>query len=237
MDIITKRGGYMRIAYLDDESFFLDHVESMFLTYLQNKPNSFSYTLFTNVDQLLFSMYDYNVFFLDIHLDGDNGVDIAKRIRNELGEVSIVFITSDPSYVFDGFKLNAVNYLLKPIQENQLFYCLDSLLDTNTDSLIIQVDGSSKRILCKEIAYIESDGHDIVVYAKEMYRFKDTLESIIDKLPNYFMRTHRSYIVNIALVESIFKEYAVINPYQIPIARNRYKDVNQAFISYNMRSK
>jgi DNA-binding LytR/AlgR family response regulator len=71
----------------------------------------------------------YDVLLLDIQMPGQNGIELAKKIREEDDIINIIFITAIPDYIQEGYDVEAINYLIKPVDEKKLYECLDRALE------------------------------------------------------------------------------------------------------------
>lgn len=225
----------MKIAIVDDEPLFISQIEECIEMYQQSHSVTFSFSSFTSAEEVLFHLHEFDVFFLDIQMGGMNGIQLAKTIRKEVGDAQIIFVTNEPNFIFDGYQLQALNYLLKPIQREQVFYCLDKLYEGDTKSLIVQVDKVTKHIKLKDILFIESDGHYVEIHADQIYRIKQTLDAVKEELDDNFIQIHRSYIVQIGKIQELNKDNIQVNNEIIPIARGKYKEVYSAFINFFKR--
>ena len=110
----------MNIAICEDEPVHLKHICSLVQKWSGGQT---SVSLFESAEELLFSYSPgkFDVFLLDIQMSGENGISLAQKIRRCNDSASIIFITAVSDYVFEGYDVGAVQYLLKPVNENKLF--------------------------------------------------------------------------------------------------------------------
>lgn len=178
-------------------------------------------------------------FFLDIQMGKMNGIDVAKRLRASGYNGIIVFLTAFREYVFRGYEVRALNYLLKPVKENILFLCLDEIAkELSNNTYIYRNKQEIVSIPYTDILTFSSRLHyvDILTVSGKCYEQMSTLNKIIVHLPSEFIRTHRSYIVNMAHIYRITSgTIELSNHMTTPIARSYSKDVIGAFVKYTTR--
>ncbi len=185
--------------------------------------------------------------FLDIQMPDLTGTALA---RNLAGGPKIVFTTAFEKYAIEGFKLDAVDYLLKPFDYEEFLAAaqkakrlveLEQKSETttiNSDNrfLFLKSDYKIRRINFDDIIYIESLKDYVKVYLKNEQKAilsLTTLKAIESKLPeSIFMRVHRSYIVNLNQVHTIDRYRIVFGSVYIPIGE-QYKEKFQEFVDKN----
>ena len=180
-----------------------------------------------------------SAFFLDIQMGQMNGIEVAKRLRESGYQGIIVFLTAFREYVFRGYEVRALNYLLKPVKENTLFLCLDEIAkELSNNTYIYRNKQEIVSIPYADILTFSSRLHyvDILTVDGKCYEQMSTLNKIIVHLPSEFIRTHRSYIVNMAHIYRITSgTIELSNHLTTQIARSYSKDVISAFAKYTTR--
>lgn len=168
-----------------------------------------------------------------------NGIEVAKRLRESGYHGIIVFLTAFREYVFRGYEVRALNYLLKPVKENTLFLCLDEIAkELSNNTYIYRNKQEIVSIPYTDILTFSSRLHyvDILTVDGKCYEQMSTLNKIIVHLPSEFIRTHRSYIVNMAHIYRITSgTIELSNHLTTQIARSYSKDVISAFAKYTTR--
>ena len=179
-----------------------------------------------------------DLIFLDINMPEISGLSFAKALTKK---IKIIFTTAYREYAIDGFDLQAVDYLLKPISFERLLQAINKYLDENipelrkeneiisekSDSIFVRSDRKMIKIKFSEIRYIESLSDYIKIYLPDRTVItRETLSNIEAKLPKSdFLRTHRSFIISIDGIESFTNEYIEITNKQIPISRSYKTEV------------
>lgn len=179
-----------------------------------------------------------DLIFLDINMPDISGLSFAKSMTKN---IKIIFTTAYREYAIDGFDLQAVDYLLKPISFDRLLQAINKYLDENMpleseaeeifpekcDSIFVRSDRKMIKINFSEINYIESLSDYLKIYLKDKTVVtRETLSNIQAKLPKRdFLRVHRSFIVSFSGIESFTNEYVEIGSNQIPISRSYKSEV------------
>lgn len=182
----------------------------------------------------LISTHKIDLIFLDINMPGISGLSFARSINNE---IKIIFTTAYREYAIDGFDLQAVDYLLKPIAFERLFRAINSfskihfkkgeqpLTEIKTlqnDFMFVRSDRKMIRINFAEVFYIESLSDYLKIYtSNNEIVIRETLSNIEKELPNSdFIRVHRSFIISVSALNSYTSEYVEVNGKSIPISRS-----------------
>lgn len=175
--------------------------------------------------------------FLDINMPEISGIAFAKSINKDL---KIIFTTAYRDYAVEGFDLQAVDYLLKPIAFDRLLKALNLYFDVYSDSKSTNIKAierndfifvrSNRRMLkvdFSDILFVESYSDYIKIHLQnETIVTRETISAIEAKLPKTkFMRIHRSYIVCLSKIQSFTNEEVTVNRKALPISRSYKKEV------------
>lgn len=138
----------------------------------------------------------YDIVLLDVQMSGQNGIELAKKIRKEDNMISIIFITAVIDYIQEGYDVSAINYLIKPVDESKLHECLDRALQKipkEEKSILIDAEGEIVRVRQKDIIYIEAFSHTIDINtAEKKFSVRKSISSIEKELDEkMFVRCHR----------------------------------------------
>ena len=180
-----------------------------------------------------------DLIFLDINMPEISGLSFAKSINTN---IKVIFTTAYREYAVDGFNLQAVDYLLKPISFERLLQAVNKYLGEKpfefvensaeivpekSDFIFVRADRKMIKINFSEINYIESLSDYIKIHLiNKIIVTRETITNIEAKLPQKeFLRIHRSYIVSISKIESFTNEFIEINNKALPISRSYKKEV------------
>jgi DNA-binding LytR/AlgR family response regulator len=174
---------------------------------------------------------DVDLLCLDIHMPQITGIDFLKSLKNP---PLVLFTTAHPDYAIEGFELDVVDYLLKPISLDRFMKAINKVEDrlekqgsaAENDHFYVKADKKLVKVFYKDMLYIEGL-KDYVILRNEKNRVitLQTMKSLENKLPQeHFIRVHRSYIVNIDKIQSIMGNMLEINEKgqikHIPVGKN-----------------
>jgi len=179
--------------------------------------------------------HSVDVIFLDIHLPKLKGMAFLKTLTNP---PAVIITTAYHQYAVEGFELNVIDYLLKPIEFERFLIAVNKVKtgqrekqvsnesEEKKDFIFLNVQKKKVKILFSEIVYIESQREYIrIVTTKNRYISKMSTHEIEALLPAHlFKRIHRSFIISISKIESYTAEMVEVNGVPIPIGRD-YRDV------------
>ena len=233
----------MKIAVCEDQAVQSDLLNTQIKNWANERDINISIDNFETAESFLFQWSDYNkydIIFLDIKLSKMSGIKLSNIIREKNKIIDIVFVTGFFKYALHGYKVGALQYLIKPIKTLDLYFCLDKTLnrinDNNeTSTLIIETTKKIIKLDYNEIYCCIMFSPYIDIHTNsEKITLRKKISEIGEILPSkYFVRCHRSYIVNVKYVKSITKKNVLLeNGVQIPISRGKYKEINDAFIDY-----
>lgn len=174
-----------------------------------------------------------DVIFLDIQMPQLTGLQLSKIISKD---IKVIFTTAYPDFALEGFELNAIDYLLKPIAFERFYQAVSKLQsspkteiqNTNqTDFIFIKTDGKNKfaRLFLKDILYIESLQNYVCIHtAGQQMITHSSLKNVIESLPESdFVQIHKSYVVSLKQIEATDSFSVFINNKELPIGAT-YKD-------------
>lgn len=177
-----------------------------------------------------------DLLFLDIEMPGLKGTDFLKNL---IVKPKVIFTTAYRNYAIEGFDLNAVDYLLKPIFFDRFFQAIEKFLQsvktqniqqvstTDNNFLFIKINKKNTKVIFDDINYIESLGDYIKIHLLDKtLTTKHSLTSFEQKLTSDFLRVHRSYIVNTNKITAYTKADVEIGNIEIPIG-----DSYKAFVN------
>ena len=185
----------------------------------------------------IISNQDIDLVFLDINMPEISGISFAKSINKN---IRIIFTTAYRDYAVEGFELQAVDYLLKPISFERLLKAVNTYFEVynpsknkedqvgnSADFMFVRSDRRMLKIDFDTIIYIESYSDYIKIHLKnEIVVTRETISTVEAKLPSsQFLRIHRSYIISISHISSFTNEHVVINGKTLTISRSYKKEV------------
>lgn len=198
---------------------------------------------FNSGEELLQAEENFDIVFLDIMMDGLDGMKTAKRIRKKASCRLLVFISASREYVFDAYDVEAFWYLVKPVETWKLKQVLKkAVLKTETaspDFILVNKGRQKQKIFLRDILYFEIMGRLIDIHKtggiSDYYGKISILEEELRE--KGFFRCHKSYLVHLKYVKGYNRQEAVLdNGEKIPISKRRYEEFCKALLSYMKKS-
>ncbi len=227
----------MEIAICDDEAIIQEQIKTWVM---QEQPNS-SVTLYGTGDSLLAAQTQFDIIFLDIQMEGTNGIETAKILRERNGEPILIFITGIREYVFEAFDVAAFHYLLKPIEEQKFRQVFSRAMEEvgkrkgrQRDLVMIKTKRQNFTLEKSSISYIESRGKKVAIHtAGETIEAYASMRGLESQLGAGFYRCHRGYLVNMAHVEGYSHESIILsNGAYAYLAKEKYGEFVKAYMRY-----
>lgn len=226
------------IAICDDEEKQRVYIKSLVERWLRQTFHHVKIQEYASSEQFLFEQaYDRTqILFLDIEMEKMDGIALAREIRKHNRQMQIIFVTGYMEYIQEGYDVEALHYLLKPVSQEKI----DSVLERAVERLktadavfLVECGGEVLRLPLKEIRFIESNRNYNIIHADNDYEMRGTLSELEEKLDEAFVRVGRSYLVNFHYVRRIGKTELILNTGEkLLVPRGSYKKLNEAFIKY-----
>lgn len=236
----------MKIAVCDDEKVQRELIVRSTRQYFSDRKVPVQIQEYSSAEQLMFQYdlhSDIDIVLLDIQMEGMDGIALAKYLRNKNEGLSIIFITAMTDYIYEGFQVNAINYLLKPYEEEKLFACFDKAVEEcskQEELLVLRVDKELLKIKKNHILRAESDGHYVqLVTSDHNYRMKKSMKELEQELSEqHFLKISRSDIINLLGIERITtKEITLMNGDKLLVPKGKHKEISEAFIQCHFRKE
>ena len=225
----------MDIAVVDDEKAIREHVCALIE---EQQPGSVIEAYATG-EELLASGKRFDIVFLDIQMDGMNGIEAARELRERQEDTVLIFITGVKEYVFDALDLYAFHYLLKPIDEGKFAEVLQRAAGEakkKKEKKCLFIKTRNLMLDQSDILYIESRAKKLEIHtagadkAIEIYAAMDELER---QLWEGFYRCHRAYIVNMAHITEYDNESITLtNGDKVYLTKKKYGEFVKAYMWY-----
>lgn len=199
---------------------------------------------------------DFDLLLLDIELGaGMDGMHLARRIRGRDERLAIVFITGLPEYMSQGYDVQALHFLIKPVEERRLWEILDRALERTEkkEAFLLLERGTEPEVIpVSSILYVEAFSHACDIYVLENQKaarreVRMGMKEIQERLPSSaFVRCHRSYLVHLAYVRKICRNQVFLEYVDalsasrgtpagrgIPVSRGKERELYEAFLAYH----
>lgn len=235
----------MKIAVCEDISEEAEWLCEVIYRWSVENEKAVEITSYADAASFSFALEDilFDVLFLDIRMPGEDGVTLAKRLRKQAYDLSIVFVTGEREYIMEGYEIEAVNYLLKPLEEEKVFQCLNRICEKSRKQepfIILKTEDITVKLLQREIYLVEVFGHRLVyVTEKGNFEVVSTMKQARQELrEEWFVTCHRGVLVNLLYVDFVGKNSLLLSDdrrdfrREVPVSRRMYGEVNQAFIRF-----
>ena len=223
----------MYIAVVDDEKVIREDICKLIE---KQRPES-RVEAFSTGEELLASQGRFDIVFLDIQMDGMNGIEAARSLRERQDEIVLIFITGIKEYVFDAFDLYAFQYLLKPLDEKKFAEVLDRAVKEagrKKEKRGLFIKARNLTLDQTDILYIESRGKKVEIHTardKESIEIYASMEDLEGQLGEGFYRCHRAYIVNMAYITEYGGDSILLtNGDKVYLAKRKYGDFVKAYM-------
>ena len=221
----------MEIAVVDDEKAVREHICALIE---EQQPGS-RIEAYATGEELLASGKGFDIVFLDIQMEGMNGIEAAKKLREQQEDTVLAFITGIKDYVFDALDLYAFQYLLKPIDEDKFAGVLERAVKEavrKKERHVLFIKSRNLTLDQSEILYIESRAKKVEIHtvrqAIEIYASMDELER---QLGEEFYRCHRAYIVNMdCITEYDGESITLTSGDRVYMAKKKYGEFVKAYM-------
>ncbi len=233
----------MKIAVCDDERVFSERLKNLIDDYYRTPERTVD--IFDSAAELLGHIQQepdaFDAVFLDIEMPELDGIQAARHIRKLNSDVGIIFLTSHTELAMEGYEVNALRFLAKPVNQVKLYEVL-ALLDKSVNRQCIVINDGGVNVMVKhsDVCYIKAENVYLrVVTENKNYLLRKKLADIESELDSgRFVRIHRSYIVGLEHVCS-FDGKAVImtDGTQLPLSRSCEKQFKDAVMNYLRRFK
>ena len=227
----------IRIAIVDDEKVIKEQIKKM----IEKKQTNCVIDTYSSGEEVLRSDKYYDITFLDIQMEGMNGIDTARALRQKAEDMVLIFITGVKEYVFDAFDVAAFHYLIKPIEENKFWeVCNRAVLEVSkkkqqpSGQIFIKTRSQSITLEQSDVLYIESRAKKVEIHTKthivEAYAAISELEK---QLVGSFYRCHRGYLVNMAFIAGYENDSITLNNGEtIILSKDKYSEFVKVYMRY-----
>lgn len=232
----------LRIAICDDEQFYREKIQMLLKRYFKTCSLPYEISTFVSGEDFLRQCENrvtYDIVFMDISMEELDGMQTAQQIRAFHSDTDIVFVTVFLDYALEGYKVNAVRYILKDTLDGAVAECMDAILHKKkAEQVTFSFMEGEKKLYTDNILYVESRKHKAVFFYMETeivnYQIYDKLDMIAEKLSGCgFLRIHKSYLVNLKHIRKISNYTVVLDTgEELPVPRLRYQAVKEAFVEY-----
>jgi DNA-binding LytR/AlgR family response regulator len=229
----------IRIAIVDDEQSMVNELVKYLERYEEEKNEDLKISYFSDGDEIV-EQYkaQFDIVFLDIQMRFMNGLETAQAIRKVDQEVNIIFVTNMTQFAMQGYKVDALDYVQKPISYISLAKCISKAIEkvrrNKTKFITVPVKNGAFRIDVSDIYYVESQKHVLVFHTRlgdvKTYGKMIEAEQQLERLN--FCRGNKGYLINLSHVIGIKDNQAILRGEQLNLSRTRRNKFMEALAEY-----
>lgn len=194
---------------------------------------SIAITCFESGEKFLscFHKNKFDIIFLDIYMNELSGIETAARIRKSDKRCPIVFITTSPDHALESYRAQAVDYILKPVEQGALTALFEQILQSCTDRPMLKItaDRKKKEIPLEDILYVSVNDKTCHVHtADEVFTAYTTIEELNRQLGSFpFLRCHQSFIVNMDYIANLEQDFHMISGEVVYVRQSEYEKIRR----------
>jgi DNA-binding LytR/AlgR family response regulator len=230
----------VRIAIVEDEKEFQEQLSAYLKRYQDTSGEKIQVTIFEDgLDIIENYQSEWDIILMDIKMKHMDGMEAAHKIRAMDTEVILMFITTMAKYAINGYEVDAMDFVLKPIRYAQFSTKIIKAVNmikrkSKKKYLLLPVEERKERVSTDEILYVEVKNHNVVIITeKRSYSLRDSMKKIEEELSDsHFARCNQSYLVNLKHVTGIEKDMAYMGEHTVPISRPKKKVFLKALSDY-----
>lgn len=232
----------IHIAVCDDEKSMSEKIEKLVEFFFRKKKTDISVAVYSSGEELLKSDERIDILFLDIGMQGMDGIETARVLRADGYNGFLIFVTVLKEMVFQSFEVQPFDYLVKPVREEcfeqtmeRLFLSMQDRLSTKNINLLVRKGCESNIISFQDIICCEIIDRKVYLYliSGEIIDYYEKMDDLEKKLDGRFFRCHRSYLINLNHLQSYRDNTAYMaDGKEIPVSRLRGKEFSKAILRY-----
>ncbi len=233
-------GKIINVAIVDDQKEDAEQLEEYLIKYEEEHDVSIRITVFLASFDFLETYHgEYDVIFLDIEMSGSDGLEAAREIRSKDTAVGIIFVTSMIQYAINGYEVNAIDFMVKPVGYYNFKVKLEKafrfFMTRNIKEILISNKEGIQKILASDIFYIEKERDDLVFHTRQgIFRERGSFKSIKEELTELpFTECTSGCLVNLNHVKRVGKDTVTLaETVELPLSRRLKQRFSKEYISY-----
>lgn len=231
----------LRFAICDDNAADRGEMLRLVMKYLNQNAYIAEVDTFESGEALLErDQTKYDLIFMDIFMDGENGIQIARRLMEKGIDTQIIFCSTSNEFAAESYDVSALRYMIKPVQEDKLFHTLDRYFRAHTvlRTLTYKQNRMDESVYIADVIWIEAGDHKSIIHTRSgEITTRTTIAQLLEQLDGIdFVRPIRYAVVLLKSVVAIPTDVVTLEGgTTIPVSRDQRAAVKKAFADYKMR--
>ncbi|MBQ2752501.1 MAG: response regulator transcription factor [Firmicutes bacterium] len=236
----------MKIAVCDSSGIYRDLIADILNLYFSSnfdyKFMSHEFIKFENSASLIYDFEEgrfFDIIFIDVYMKKMSGIDAARKLREKGYKGAIILVSETAKYAVEGYEVGAFRYMIKPFGYEEIAAVMDKLVSSiEDDAFVIHKRNEIIRLSYRDIVYVDSSNTKCFVHSidNEKYVVYKRLDEIEKELNDKrFLRSHKSYLVNMSHVCSMDKCFHLTNGDVALIRQRGLKDIRNEYIGFLAR--
>ena len=229
----------LHIAIVEDDEKFINQLKDYIFQYQNDRKKDIKVSVFRDGEDIIEDYRcQYDIILMDIQMDFMDGMTAAEKIRQLDNDVVIMFITNLTQYAVRGYEVDALDYVVKPVEYFAFSQKLDKAIERckkkKEEYLMIPTDSGITKVAASDIFYVESQGHNAIYCTKKgMLSSRISMKELELKMSGYgFFRCGKGFLVNMKKVDAVKNNDCEVNGVKIPISRIKRKEFMELLIQY-----
>lgn len=230
----------MRTAVIDDTIEDARRIKDALERFSREEKIEITVSMFDNAEQFLeeYGKVNPELVIMDIDMPGINGMEAAHRMRAADENVALIFVTNMKHYALEGYSVDALDYLIKPVMYEDFVLRLQKarkyIMRNRDERIPLKVAGGVVTPYVSDIYYVESMLHNLTWHTKNGdYKVRDSMTNAERRLKSFsFASCNKSYLVNLRYVESIDKDEVTVAGTPLKISRGKKAEFISQYTRY-----
>jgi Response regulator of the LytR/AlgR family len=229
----------MKLALVDDDKTTTDLLNDYIKRFEKENEMMIKVAVFHNPNDFLTNYSrDYDLILLDIQMPGLSGIETAKELRRMDSRVVLMFITNMAQYAINGYEVEAVDYVLKPVAYPDFSLKIQKAIRyvarNQDEKLMLNTQEGTVHLYVSDICYIEVIRHYLVYHTLNgSYMVRGIMKEVEEALSKYhFSRSNHCYLINLEFIEAISGDIVKVGGDDLKISRNKKNKLLMEFTRY-----
>ena len=228
----------MNILICDDETQYIESLKVHIEEYMKNRFIVCNIVTTACPEEITDNNLRFDLAFLDIQMDGMDGISLAKELKERNNKIVLFFVTNFDEYQDDAMDLHAFRYFSKPFDLGRLYSGLDKAMEYIDGAyldLYLYGDNAQQRVLVDDILLITRNMRKVFLKTKlQEFRLHESFDEFCEKLPlRFFYQVHKSYYINLHYVERYsYTEVYLTDGTRIPVAPRKQSAFHKYWFEY-----